>query len=152
MVNFVYLKEMKINILFPSAPFIPGLANLLKLYDPKGYTVTLRQLDLGLNNNYRSVLRRVKLSADIHIIIDCSLAILPEVLKQAQQVGLMTDYHKFIVTTPDLHTLDLEPFQYSGSNITGIRLIDPEDFRVRQISDFWQYKHKMRGLLMPPGE
>lgn len=117
---------------------MPGLTHLLQLYDPYGYTVTLRQLDLGLDNNYRSVLRRVKLSDDIHIIIDCSIEILPEVLKQAQQVGLMTDYHKFIITTPDLHTIDLEPYQYSGSNFTGIRLIDPDDYRVRQITEFWQ--------------
>lgn len=27
----------------------------------------------------------------------------------------------------DLQTLDLEPYQYSGVNFTGVRLIDPED-------------------------
>lgn len=27
----------------------------------------------------------------------------------------------------DLQTLDLEPYQYSGVNITGIRILDPED-------------------------
>lgn len=26
-----------------------------------------------------------------------------------------------------MHTIDLEPFQYSGTNITGIRLVDPEN-------------------------
>lgn len=105
-----------------------------------------------MNHNYRPVLRRVKLSEDIHIVIDCSVAILPEVLKQAQQVGLMTDHHKIIITTPDLHTIDLEPYQHSGTNITGIRLIDPEDYRVRQISDYWQFQHKMRGLEFPAGK
>lgn len=39
----------------------------------------------------------------------------------------MTDYHQFIITTVDMHTIDLEPFQYSGTNITGIRLVDPEN-------------------------
>lgn len=33
----------------------------------------------------------------------------------------------------DLQTLDLEPYQYSGVNITGVRLIDPEDPVVKEI-------------------
>lgn len=38
----------------------------------------------------------------------------------------------------DLHTLDLEPFQYSGMNFTAVRLIDPEDYMVRRIiEDFF---------------
>ena len=39
------------------------------------------------------MLREVKLSGEENFIIDCSVEILPEVLKQALQVGLM--YHKF---------------------------------------------------------
>lgn len=62
--------------------WLPQVAELLKLYDFKGYTVTLRRFDLGLNGNYRSVLRRVKLSDDFNIVIDCSVEVLPEVLKQ----------------------------------------------------------------------
>lgn len=135
------------------AAFMPGIANLLKMYDSKGYTITLRQLDLGLKStNYRSVLRRVKLSEDKHIIIDCSIDILPEVLKQAQQVGLLTDHHKIIVTNPDFHTLDLEPYQYSGTNITGVRFIDPEDIRVRQITNFWLDQYQKMNYDFPAGE
>lgn len=48
----------------------------------------------------------------------------------------MTDYHQFIITTPDMHTIDLEPFQYSGTNITGIRLVDPESPIMQQITNF----------------
>lgn len=35
----------------------------------------------------------------------------------------------------DLQTLDLEPYQYSGVNFTGLRLIDPEDPIVQQTLD-----------------
>lgn len=134
------------------AAHLPRLSDLLKLYDPKGYTVTVRQLDLGLNNNYRSVLRRVKLGQDIHIVLDCSTRILPEVLKQAQQVGLMTDYHQFIITNPDLHTIDLEPYQYSATNITGVRLYDPEDPRVQQITEYWNIQARTLGQELSPGK
>uniref|UniRef100_A0A182TZ79 Uncharacterized protein n=1 Tax=Anopheles melas TaxID=34690 RepID=A0A182TZ79_9DIPT len=124
------------TVLYESGPWLPGIADLLKMYDPKGYTVTVRQLDLGLNGNYRAVLRRVKLSEDKRIILACSVDSMPEVLRQAQQVGLLTDHHQIIVTSLDLHTIDLEPYQYSGTNITGVRLIDPEEDKIRQVADF----------------
>lgn len=113
------------TILYETASWLPHMSELLMLYDPKGYTVTVRRIDLGLaHNNYRSVLRRVKLSDDKHIIIACSIESLPEVLKQTQQVGLMTDYHQFIIANLDAHTIDLEPFQYSGTNISMIRIVN----------------------------
>lgn len=55
---------------------------------------------------------------------------------QAQQVGLMTDYHQFLITTLDMHTIDLEPYQYSGTNITSIRMVDPESEIVQQVATF----------------
>lgn len=67
------------------APWLSRVSELLKLYDPKEYTVTVRRINLGLaNNNYRSVLRRVKLSGDLHIVLECSIDALPEVLKQVR--------------------------------------------------------------------
>lgn len=71
------------TILYETAPLFARLSELIKLYDPKGPTVTVRRLDLGLaKNNYRPVLRRVKMSVDKCIIIECSIENLPEVLKQ----------------------------------------------------------------------
>lgn len=114
---------------------------LLKKYDNKGYTVTVRQLDLTSNENYRPQLRRVKHSEDKNIIISCSIDTLPEILKQAQQVGLLTEQHQFIITSLDMHTIDLEPFQHSGANITGVRLIVPEDQMVTQVTTFFAEKY-----------
>lgn len=105
------------------------------MYDPKDHTVTVRRISANQSdNNYRSVLRRVRESSDVHIVLECSVDTLPEVLKQALQVGLLTDRHEFIVTTPDMHTIDLEPYQYSGVNITGIRLVNPENPLVQNVT------------------
>lgn len=82
------------------------------------------------------MLRRVKLSAEKCIIIECSIDILGEVLKQAQQVGLMTDQHQIILTNFDSHTIDLEPYQYSGTTITTLRLIDPEHQILKEMAEF----------------
>lgn len=123
------------SVLYEDSFWLPQVAELLKLYDFKGSTVTLRRFDLGLNGNYRSVLRRVKLSNDFNIVIDCSVKVLPEVLKQAQQVGLLTDKHSIFITSLDLHTLNLEPYQYSGTNMTGIRLVDPTNAMVKVVTE-----------------
>lgn len=128
------------------------MTELLKLYDSKGYTVTVRQLDLKLPSyNFRQVLRRVKLSGDRNIIIDCSIDILPEVLKQAQQVGLMSDEHHIIITSLDFHTLDLEPYKYGGTNITGIRLVNPENMILKDVVDFIEQSYKDAESEVPDG-
>lgn len=44
---------------------------------------------------------------------------------QAQQVGLLTENHHYIIMTLDAHTIDLEPFQFSGTNFTLLRLVNP---------------------------
>lgn len=40
------------------------------------------------------------------------------------QVGLMTKRYKWIVTNPDAHTIDLEPFQYSGVELMTFRVLN----------------------------
>lgn len=55
---------------------------------------------------------------------------------QAQQVGLMTDKHQIIISSLDMHTIDLEPYQYSGTNITGIRFVDPENPLLLKVTQY----------------
>lgn len=120
------------------------------MYDPRGYTITVRQLDLGLDQNYRAVLRRVKLSGEKHILVHCSSELLPELLKQAQQVGLISDEHSWFITSLDLHTIDLEPFMHGGTNITGLRLIDPDDPKMIQVTAEWLEQEKEKGNELTP--
>lgn len=113
------------TILYEQPIWLPRVAELLQLYDPKGYTITIRRIDLGLPvKNYRAMLRRVKMSSDHCIIIECSAESLVEVLKQAQQIGIMIDKYHYIITNLDAQTIDLEPYQYSGANITVLRMVD----------------------------
>lgn len=87
-----------------SASWLPKVAELLKFYDAKSNTVTVRRINVGLDSqNYRPVLRRVKLSGDTNIVLDCSIETLPEVLKQVildlknfDQI-LNKQSHKFIL-------------------------------------------------------
>lgn len=125
------------TILYESPEWLPRVSALLGMYDSRGSTIAVRRLDLKLSvPNYRPILRRVKLSSDKCIIIECSIDNLDEVLKQAQQVGLMTDQHQFILTNFDSHTIDLEPYQYSGTTITTLRLIDPEHKILKEMAEY----------------
>ena len=112
----------------------------------KDYTVTVHQIDTTGENNFRAQLKSVKNSGDKNIILCSSIESLPEILKQAQQVGLMTDEHQIIITSLDMHTLDLESFQYSGTNITGFRLVSPDDEFVKDSTEQFQkyYLKKQR--------
>lgn len=58
-------------------------------------------------------------------------------MKQAQQIGMMSDYHSYLITSLDLHTVNLEPFQYGGTNITAFRLVDPDNSDVKQTVKNW---------------
>ena len=77
----------------------------------------------------RRILREVKQSGEIYIVLDCDVERVVGVLREAQAVGMMTAYHNYLITNLDLHLADLEQFKYSGTNITAFRLVDP--FRPR---------------------
>ncbi|XP_069680950.1 glutamate receptor ionotropic, kainate 2-like [Periplaneta americana] len=99
------------------------LAHLAPLLQTPGRRFTLRQLD-PLGVDHRTVLRATRRSGRLNAVLHCSAEKLPRVLLQAQQVGLLTGDQKFLVTSLDLQTLDLEPFQHADSSIVGLRMVD----------------------------
>lgn len=72
----------------------------------------------------RPLLKQIKNSAEAHIVLDCSSDKIYNVLRQAQQIGMMSDYHSYLITSLDLHYVNLDAFRYGGTNITGFRLIN----------------------------
>ena len=83
------------------------------------------------------MLKEIKKSGEIHIVLDCSTEKIQTVLKQAQQVGMMTAYHNYLITSLDLHMVDMEEFKYGGTNVTAFRLLDPEREEVRGVVRGW---------------
>lgn len=63
---------------------------------------------------------------EMRIVMDVPRENLKTILKQAQQVEMITEKNHYIITSLDLHTIDLEDFQYSKCNITGLRLVNEE--------------------------
>lgn len=54
----------------------------------------------------RSIFRNIKDDGDLNIVLDCTIEILPDVLKQAQQVGVMTEKHNYIIASLVSHSED----------------------------------------------
>lgn len=106
----------------------------------------------------RPLLKQIKNSGVAHIVLDCSTEKIYDVLKQSQQIGMMSDYHSYLITSlvcifessgiftilyiklhfqQDLQTIDLDEFKYSGTNITAFRLVDPENSLVHKTVSEW---------------
>ncbi|XP_060848999.1 glutamate receptor ionotropic, kainate 3-like isoform X1 [Rhopalosiphum padi] len=122
------------TIIYENNDSLMQITNILKS-PPTNYPIRIRQLSSG--PNYRKELREIKDSGETKILLDCSFKILTDVLLQAQQVGLMGSEHNFIIASLDMHTLDLDPFRYSGTKITGMRLVKPLELEFQNIVSQW---------------
>ncbi|GIY79630.1 glutamate receptor ionotropic, kainate 3 [Caerostris darwini] len=95
---------------------------------------------------YRSVFMQIRSSfskqpdKEICILLDVSRKTIKNVLKQAQQVEMMTVRNQYIVTSLDLHTVDLEDFQYSRANITGFRIVNTENPLYEELLNETNYR------------
>ncbi|XP_072106433.1 glutamate receptor ionotropic, kainate 2 [Mobula birostris] len=88
----------------------------------------------------------MKRNKEFHIIFDCSHEMAAGILKQALSMGMMTEYYHYIFTTLDIFALDLEPYRYSGVNMTGFQILNTENSQVASIIEKWS----MERLQAPP--
>ncbi|CAG7824228.1 unnamed protein product [Allacma fusca] len=112
------------------------LQDLIKGSAPPKRGVILKQLPPS--QDCRAIFREVLRETEIRkVILDCDARKLGSILLQAQQVGLMTYQFSFIITSLDLHTVDLEDYKYAEANITAFRIVDPERSEVQTIMGEW---------------
>lgn len=113
-----------ITILYESPLWLRRVANILEINNPSRNRINVRNLDYTTNNEFRPTLQDVRDADETNIILECSTESLPIILRQAMQVGLMTKHFRWILTNLDTHSIDLEPYQYNGANITTFRILD----------------------------
>lgn len=131
------------TIIYETNEGLVRLQELLKAHGPSEFPIAVRQLsDSG---DYRTLLKQIKNSAEAHIVLDCTTEKIYEVMKQAQQIGMMSDYHSFLITSLDLHTVDLEEFKYGGTNITALRLVNPDNSVVQETIRNWTIEEAKLG-------
>lgn len=133
-----------ICILYQDDAGLVRVQELLKMAR-KDRQVVVYQLDA--EHNHRSTLKHLMHKGLKKVIIDCNTDILYEVLKQAQQVGMITEAYSFFITNLDFQIIDVEDFRYSGANITGFRLVNTSSHEVEVILMEWIYSNMQLSLI-----
>ncbi|CAH0720015.1 unnamed protein product, partial [Brenthis ino] len=115
------------TIIYEGAELLPYLDSIITMEDiDSGDHILINVVQLPDGNDYRSQLKTIKSSGTVNYLVSCRIESLAIFLEQAQQVGIMSDEHSYIIMNPDFQTIDIGPFKHGGSNITGIRLFDPQ--------------------------
>lgn len=137
-------------ILYEDNEALIKLQDVLKLSpnDPD-MRIIVRQLIPTKDDDYRPLLKDIKKSGNTRILLDCRTELIQVVLKQAQQVGIMTAYHNYIISNLDLHMVELEDFKYGGTNVTAFRLVNPELDVVRNAVKDWVIGEELYGRKIP---
>ncbi|UXI15496.1 Death-associated protein kinase 1 [Sarcoptes scabiei] len=88
---------------------------------------------------FRDVFWEIKQNKINNILLDVDRDNIFQALKHAQQVGMMTENQNYLITSLDLHTINLENFQYSKTKITSLSLID---FKSKELADVVNYLNR----------
>ncbi|XP_068239083.1 glutamate receptor ionotropic, kainate 2-like isoform X2 [Palaemon carinicauda] len=124
------------------------LQEILKTPKKNEFKIMYKRLPAG--DDFRPILNEIKMVEEYNILLDCHTEKVFDVLKQAQQIGMVTANYNYILTTLDLHLIDLEDFKYSGTNITALRIIDLSRDEVRNLTEDWhagqtRYSNRLYG-------
>ncbi|XP_037123668.1 glutamate receptor ionotropic, kainate 1 isoform X1 [Syngnathus acus] len=131
-----YYKWKTVTVVYEDATGLIRLQELIKAPSRYSIKIKIRQLPLG-SKDARPLLKEMKKGKEFYVIFDCSYQTSADVLKQILSMGMMTEYYHFFFTTLDLFALDLEPYRYSGVNMTGFRLLNIDNPKVASVVERW---------------
>ncbi|KAM3837358.1 glutamate receptor ionotropic, kainate 1 isoform 1-T1 [Vipera latastei] len=134
-----------VTVVYEDSTSLIRLQELIKAPSRYNIKIKIRQLPSG-NKDARPLLKEMKRGREFFVIFDCSHETAAEIMKQILSMGMMTEYYHYFFTTLDLFALDLEPYRYSGVNMTGFRLLNIDNTQVASVVDKWS----MERLQAPP--
>ncbi|XP_067875204.1 glutamate receptor ionotropic, kainate 2 isoform X1 [Heterodontus francisci] len=140
-----FFKWKTVTVVYDDSTGLIRLQELIKA--PSRYSIRLkiRQLPADTKDS-KPLLKEMKRNKEFHVIFDCGHEMAAGILKQALSMGMMTEYYHYIFTTLDIFALDLEPYRYSGVNMTGFQILNTENSQVASIIEKWS----MERLQAPP--
>uniref|UniRef100_A0A663N7V3 Glutamate receptor n=1 Tax=Athene cunicularia TaxID=194338 RepID=A0A663N7V3_ATHCN len=141
----LHYKWKIVTVVYEDSTGLIRLQELIKAPSRYNIKIKIRQLPSG-NKDVRPLLKEMKKGKEFYVIFDCSHETAAEILKQILSMGMMTEYYHYFFTTLDLFALDLEPYRYSGVNMTGFRLLNIENPQVSSVIEKWS----MERLQAPP--
>ncbi|XP_049802382.1 glutamate receptor ionotropic, kainate 2-like isoform X1 [Schistocerca nitens] len=129
------LKWRSYTVLYQGDESLVRLRGVLQEREPRDPPIAVRQLDEDGDN--RPLLKEIKQAAESRLVLDCDTDLIMPVLRQAADIKLTEVYQSYLLTSLDAHTMDFTQFRLSGTNITILRLIQPESEAVmKTIQDF----------------
>ncbi|XP_077403369.1 glutamate receptor ionotropic, kainate 1 [Vanacampus margaritifer] len=131
-----FFKWKKLTVVYQDSTGLMRMQELIKAPAKLNLKMKIRQLTPG-NQDAMPLLKELKKDKEFFILFDCSYSMASELLKQLSSMGMMTEYYHFFFTTLDLFALDLEPYRYSGVNMTGFRLLNIDDPWVASTLEKW---------------
>ncbi|KAK5649936.1 hypothetical protein RI129_000965 [Pyrocoelia pectoralis] len=139
-----YFKWTSFALLYENVN-VNSVSEVLKISNSSGATVNIHLLHKNETSGYRDTWKTVRKSKATNFVISCSIESLDDILKQAQEVGLMMKKYNYIILNFDLHTLDLSLYQHSETNIIGVQLVDPTtDVVIEAAEDIQLTKKNMK--------
>ncbi|XP_016381426.1 glutamate receptor ionotropic, kainate 1-like isoform X1 [Sinocyclocheilus rhinocerous] len=141
----IFYKWKSVTVVYEDSTGLMRMQELIKAPSKINLKIRIRQLPSG-GGDSRPLLKEMKKEKEFYIIFDCSYQVAAELLKQLMSMGMMTEYYHFFFTTLDMFALDLEPYRYSGVNMTAFRLLNLDDPYVTSVIQKWS----MERQLAPP--
>ncbi|XP_043920916.1 glutamate receptor ionotropic, kainate 2 isoform X2 [Protopterus annectens] len=140
-----FFKWKTVTIVYDDSTGLIRLQELIKA--PSRYNIRLKIRQLPADTkDAKPLLKEMKRGKEFHVIFDCNYEMAAGILKQSLAMGMMTEYYHYIFTTLDLVGLDVEPYRYSGVNMTGFRILNTENSLIASVIEKWS----MERLQAPP--
>lgn len=112
------------TIIYEKPQALVRLRSLLQLSSSSAQPIPVSLRRLADNRDPRPLLREIAKAGENNIVLDLTAPRLADVLRHAQKIGIITEYHNYVVTTLDLHTIDLSDFQNSRTNLSAFQLLN----------------------------
>ncbi|KAA0720855.1 Glutamate receptor ionotropic, kainate 2 [Triplophysa tibetana] len=140
-----FFRWKMVTVVYDDSTGLIRLQELIKA--PSRYNIRLKIRQLAADTkDAKPLLKEMKKAKEFHVIFDCSHDMAAWILKQALSMGMVTEYYHYIFTTLDLFALDMEPYRFSGVNMTGFRILNTDSQQVSSIIEKWS----MERLQAPP--
>lgn len=108
---------------------------MLKDPDLRSKKIVVRQF---VGQDYRKVFKEVGKMQIKNLILDINKDRIHTALKHAQQVEELSEYHNYLFSSLDLQTVDMEDYQYTGTNISSFSLMDESSNGFLNVINDWQ--------------
>uniref|UniRef100_A0A7N6FF23 Glutamate receptor n=1 Tax=Anabas testudineus TaxID=64144 RepID=A0A7N6FF23_ANATE len=125
-----FYKWKTVTVVYEDATGLIRLQELIKAPSRYSIKIKIRQLPTG-SKDARPLLKEMKKGKEFFVIFDCSHQTSVDVLKQVKNTNINMYQHV------DLFALDLEPYRYSGVNMTGFRLLNIDNPQVASVVERW---------------